>query len=218
MNTHLGTAEVVTLLLVSAFTGCATRQDPSRVKQRQTPLAITNVKNGQTLSGALPLQVRLSSNRHEYGDIELLIDGARAGEAGDNIQPSGGSFTTSIPIETDTYPNGWHYLTVQTADQPQARYHVKFWNDVSEFSVDGLADPGARIRARSAPGGLWTVTIAAAVNSDTVVRVYHGHGKAINILWDCKNAQGRTVPDDAYQVTLMMGKTPPLTSLINKMQ
>ena len=152
-------------------------------------------------SGVLPLQVRLASNRHEYGDIKLLIDGAEAGEAGDNIQPSAGSFTTSLSVETDTYRNGWHYLMVQTEGQPQARYHVRFWNSVSEFSIaDAVAAPGGRIRARSATGGPWTVKIwavlAATDTHDPSIRVFRGQGKIINVFWDCKDSQGKTVPED----------------------
>ena len=212
------------LVLASALTGCAARQAPSasQVKQQQTPLAITNVKDGQMFSGVLPLQVRLASNRHEYGDIKLLIDGAEAGEAGDNIQPSAGSFTTSLSVETDTYRNGWHYLMVQTEGQPQARYHVRFWNSVSEFSIaDAVAAPGGRIRARSATGGPWTVKIwavlAATDTHDPSIRVFRGQGKIINVFWDCKDSQGKTVPEDGYVITLVTGKAPPLRSFINKM-
>ena len=224
MNTYLGATGGMALVLASALTGCAARQalSPNQVKQRQTPLAIINVKNGQTFSGIQALQVRLASNHHEYGDIKLLVDGAEAGEAGDNIQPSVGGFTTPISVETDTYSNGWHYLTVQTEGQLQARYHMKFWNNVSEFSItDALADPGGRIRAKSAMGGPWTVKIwailAATDTSDPSVRVFHGQGKTINVLWDCKDSRGKTVPEDSYSVTLVMGETPPLRSFINKM-
>ncbi len=224
MNTRFGTAAIMMLVLASAFTGCAAQHAPSasRVKQQQTPLAITNVENGRKYSGALPLQVRLASNRHEYGDIKLLIDGAEVGEAGDNIQPSADGFTTIIPVETDTYSNGWHDMTVQSDDQPQTRYRVKFWNNVSEFSItDAVAAPGGRIRAKSVTGGPWTVklwaVLAATDTHDPLVRVFRGQGKTIDVLWDCKDSQGKTVPEDGYAITLVTGKTPPLRSFINKM-
>ncbi len=183
------------------------------------PLAIINAKAGQTFSGKLPLQVRLSSNRHEYGDVKLLVDGVEFGEAGDDIRPSGSSFATFIPIETVMYSNGWHDLRVQTKDQTPTHCRVKFWNDVSEFDVNEMTGPSAHVRAKSAMSVPWTVTITTILDTpETIVRVFHGHGRAISILWDGKDTQGRTVPGDmAYQVTLVAGKAAPLTSFINKM-
>ncbi len=178
---------------------------------------ITNINNGQVLSGDVTVDVAVYDSVIGIGEIELKIDNEVVGSS--DPQGSGATRSMSFTIQTMELVNGHHSLTVTDGVSSDTR-SVLFDNRIESLSYDAIFDTSgadavptvARIKATVADPSAspsWRVEIRD--DSDNVVRTFTGSASAANpvidVTWDGKDGTGVEVPDGVYPgaITLSSG-------------
>ena len=206
----ISTNTVSTLVVsnISAAYNGATQTAALTVNPIATAISITNVNNGDVLSGEMVVNVMLLPGTYQYGDITLAVDGTQADAAGDLSTTTASGVAVSMTLATDEYTNGIHTLTVSDGVN-SASYNVTFSNDVSNISVDGIFDPsgsltsdgvGTTAQFSGTASGAWEVDIVATDGSNATIRSFTG-SNAISVIWDGTDNNGNPVPDDSYTVS-----------------
>lgn len=207
---------LLTAIATSPITGKTPKPTP-KANQSHTPgLALTNVKNGDTLSGEAELKVHVPNRGREGEALTISVDGKPGEFHTYQAKQTSHGFIAVLSLQTDAYSNGWHRLVIRSSDQRQLQSHVKFVNDISQISLDDVANPTAHIIAKNKTNKHWTVMILTTAVPASTVRAFHGYGKTISIHWDGKDAHGKSVPDDSYTVAIIAGKAQPHLNSIFK--
>lgn len=207
----------VTIGIISTVpSGQVTGQPIVASQQHPQHAIVTNLKNGDTLSSETELKIRVPDRGQEGEALTTIVDGKRDSFTPYHAAKTSQGFLASVILNTNAYSNGWHYLIVRLINQDQSRYHIKFENNISRVHLDTVVSPTSHITARNEAGKIWTVSITATDGSGSIIRSFRGYGKTINVHWDGKNAQGKSVPDDSYVVTIAAGEAKSHLEVVNK--
>ncbi|MGO8670101.1 MAG: hypothetical protein ACLQVD_01845 [Capsulimonadaceae bacterium] len=148
-----------------------------------------DVKNGETLSGSVPLLVILST--YIDGDtFMLMLDGEQIDHDEDELHVPGSSAgSETLGIDTNMFANGVHTLTVIDGYGKSASVSVRFNNTLQLVSIVTIGnDKGCQIHAVLSTPQSWTVTVRksfpATFRHDIVIAVFKGKSKTIDLTWD----------------------------------
>lgn len=175
---------------------------------------ITNINNGDTLSGTVTLQVHMASIN--YGDegnqVALQVDGQDYSAGGDLRTTTSGRSGANITflLDTEAFANQSHQLTISDVNGNATSVNVVFGNTFSSVNVpemfdkdggDGLATT-LPISANLGTAQPWTVQIVTYDDASTVLKTFSGNSSTINVSWDGTDANGAEVDDNEYEVVL----------------
>jgi len=167
-------------------------------------VAITNINNGDTLANDKTLGVNVLSNN---GLVTMAVDGVDIST--ENVVLVPGQNKASFPIETNSFSNGTHVITVHDSFGNSDTRTVTFSNALSSLNYNPMFDrtPGVTDIANachitgtfSSPQS-WTVSITD--DSNNPVNSFSGSGTAVDITWNGTNAKSQVMPADDYLVTI----------------
>ncbi len=206
-----------TATIAAAYAG-VTKTAQLRVTPR---FEITNVNNGDVLSGYVQVNVNVYDDTVGADQVELVLDGEEVA----TLEPQGwgagethGLMTYYIP--TNEFPNGPHQLTIVDAISSDTR-NMEFLNAIhsldyaSVFDVEGeedvpLAMDMTAVVADPANTPYWKLEISN--EDELVIKTFTGAvsiaNPIISRVWEGSNDSGIEVPDGTYEGRIALSASP----------
>ncbi len=219
------TAETVYYYRVSAVSqnGETQKSNEATGKVSSTSeLQITNIANGDTLSGET--QIIVAYTGFIPRNMSLVLDGEYISQSSPT-QTLSGPGQIYFSLSTDSFGNGQHTVRIVDGSGRSDVRAVTFSNAVSNIDYNGTIDTSGTIDpqvlgACTLSADLngtqnWTVTIQTIADTPVVLRTFSGNSSAINATWDGKDATGTEVPDGNYDLVIqattgpVQPRTPP---------
>ncbi|MGO8669893.1 MAG: hypothetical protein ACLQVD_00755 [Capsulimonadaceae bacterium] len=188
----------IVFVAVLAWSFQLAQSDQHRPAPTAYSVRFLNVKNGETLSGDIPLTVILSTYVDEDA-VKLTQNGVDmgVGDWEDHV-PGGSAGQITFGLFTTEYPNGVYRLTVVDRYGKGQSISVKFKNTVESFSIDPVGgNVGCPIYANLGKLQSWTVQVRRFTGDESVITVFKGKSRIVNLTWDGTDGHGRHV-SDAY--------------------
>ena len=186
---------------ITATSGGASKSSSLTVN---SAVVITSINNGDTLTDDRTVSANVLTNN---GLVTLVVDGVDIST--ENVVLVPGHNSSGFPLETNSFPNGSHLITIRDAFGNTDTRTVTFSNALSNLNYNPMFDrtPGVtdiantcHITGTFSTSQSWTVNISD--DSNNPVNTFSGNGTAVDATWNGTNSKGQVMPADDYLVTI----------------